>query len=146
MLDMKADPGLVGETAIGALVVAAHQLQLRMDDELRELGLSARGFVALCTIRANPGLSRAALARELGIAPQAVGAMATRLIEAGLVNSSPLDPGKPTYYRPTPLGLDRLDRARECVAGLERRVTAGLSGTTLERIVRDMIQLRDGLG
>jgi hypothetical protein len=59
-----------GETVTGANVVAAHQLQLRMDSELPALGLSMRGFVALCTIRDNPGLSRAALARELGIAPR----------------------------------------------------------------------------
>ncbi|HZS21759.1 MAG TPA: MarR family transcriptional regulator [Pseudonocardiaceae bacterium] len=144
MLDLEGGPGMVvGGTVAGAIVVAAHQLQLRVDDELREFGLSARRFVALCAIRDNPGLSRAALGRVMGIAPQAVGSMAARLMAAGLVDSSPRDPGNPTYYRLTPRGLDRLQHACKRVARLEQHVTALLHDTTLERIVGDMVALRD---
>lgn len=134
---------MVGQTITGAIVVTAHQLQLSIDSELRDLGLSARGFVMLCAIRDNPGLNRAALGRELGIAPQAVGSMAARLTDAGLAEASPRDPGNPTYYRLTPNGLDCLDRAHQRVARLEQRVTARLLDNTLERIACDMIALRD---
>jgi DNA-binding MarR family transcriptional regulator len=145
MLHARCAPAVVGDTVTGAIVVAAHQLQQRMDSELRVLGLSSRAFVALCTIRDNPGLSRAALARELGIAPQAVGAMAARLVAAGLAKSSPLDPGNPTYYQLTQAGLDSLERARDRVAELERQVTARLCDTTLERIAADLTRLREVL-
>src|SRR5262249_18513974 len=105
-------------------------------------GLSARGFVALCAIRDNPGLSRAELARELGVAPQAVGAMAARLAAAGLVESTPLDPGNPTHYRLTPRGLEHAARASECLAALGRHAAARLCDTTLDRIVHDLTRLR----
>lgn len=134
-----------GRRVTGALMAATHQLQLRLDHELRPVGLSARGFVALCAIQDNPGLSRAQMAKELGVAAQAVGSMAARLVAAGLAESSSLGPGNPTSYRLTPRGLDRLDLARERVAQLERQLSGRLHDTTLERIVRDTTQVLEAL-
>jgi DNA-binding MarR family transcriptional regulator len=68
---------------------AQHGLRLRMDEDLKELGVTAPQYAALSVLAEEPGLSNAGLARRSFVTPQTMNQILTRLEEAGLVERRP---------------------------------------------------------
>jgi DNA-binding MarR family transcriptional regulator len=127
------------------LVTLGHLLELRLDRVLRPEGLTARQFCVLRAISETPNVSRASLARELHISPQAVGELTRRLAAAGLVERPEADPGRATAVRLTPNGTDCLKRSRAIVADAERDTVALLDPTTVEGLLAGVRGLLESL-
>lgn len=125
------------------LVTLGHLLELRLDRVLRPEGLTARQFCVLRAIAEASNVSRASLARELHISPQAVGELTRRLATAGFVERPEAVPGRATAVRLTPRGTDCLTRSRAIVADTEHDTVALLEPTIAEGLltgVRDLLE------
>ena len=72
-----------------AIKRAQHALRLRMDLCLRPLGITTPQYSVLSTIRANPGLSNAQLARRAFVTPQTMQAILAGLEREGLLVREP---------------------------------------------------------
>ena len=127
------------------LVTLGHLLELRLDRVLRPEGLTARQFCVLRAIAEASNVSRASLARELHISPQAVGELTRRLAAAGLVERPEADPGRATAVRLTPNGTDCLKRSRAIVADTERETVAMLDPGTVEGLLTGVRGLLESL-
>jgi DNA-binding MarR family transcriptional regulator len=127
------------------LVTLGHLLELRLDRVLRPEGLTARQFCVLRAISETSNISRASLARELHISPQAVGELTRRLAAAGLVERPEADPGRATAVRLTPNGTDCLKRSRAIVADTERGTVALLDPDTVEGLLAGVRGLLESL-
>jgi DNA-binding MarR family transcriptional regulator len=78
------------ENRIGyELKKAQHVLRLRMDEALKELGVTTPQYAALSALAEEPGLSNAGLARRSFVTPQTMNQILARLEEAGLVERRP---------------------------------------------------------
>ncbi len=64
-------------------------VRVRMDDQLRALGMTAHQFSVLTTLRRLPGLSTAELARYSKVSPQAMSQLVAGLEKRGLVGRTP---------------------------------------------------------
>ncbi len=78
------------ENRIGyELKKAQHVLRLRIDEALKELGVTTPQYAALSVLAEEPGLSNAGLARRSFVTPQTMNQILIRLEEAGLVERRP---------------------------------------------------------
>ena len=127
------------------LVTLGHLLELRLDRVLRPEGLTARQFCVLRAISEASNVSRASLARELHISPQAVGELTRRLAAAGLAERPEADPGRATAVRLTPNGTDCLKRSRAIVSETERDTVALLDPSTVEGLLAGVRGLLESL-
>jgi DNA-binding MarR family transcriptional regulator len=127
------------------LVTLGHLLELRLDRALRPEGLTARQFCVLRAIAETSNVSRASLARELHISPQAVGELTRRLAAAGLVERPEADPGRATAVHLTPNGTDCLKRSRAIVAETEQDTVAMLDPTTVDGLLTGIRGLLESL-
>lgn len=127
------------------LVTLGHLLELRLDRVLRSEGLTARQFCVLRAIAETSNVSRASLARELHISPQAVGELTRRLAAAGLVERPEADPGRATAVRLTLNGIDCLKRSRAIVADTERETVALLDQGTADGLLAGVRGLLESL-
>jgi len=127
------------------LVTLGHLLELRLDRVLRPEGLTARQFCVLRAISDAPNVSRASLARELHISPQAVGELTRRLAAAGLVERPEADPGRATAVRLTPAGTDCLKRSRAIVAETEHETVAMIDPDTVDGLLAGVRELLEAL-
>ena len=127
------------------LVTLGHLLELRLDRVLRPEGLTARQFCVLRAIAESANVSRASLARELHISPQAVGELTRRLAAAGLVERPEADPGRATEVRLTPNGTECLKRSRAIVADTERDTVAMLDPGTVDGLLSGVRGLLESL-
>lgn len=116
----------------GAVVLAGHLLETRLDQALRPEGLTARQLRALRYIAATPDVTRAELAAILCTSKQAAGGIAQRLHAIRLVGRKGDGPGFPVTFRITAAGRRCLARAGAIVVDTEREVTAQLSSTSLK--------------
>jgi DNA-binding MarR family transcriptional regulator len=126
------------ESLTRLVTVAAHLLELRLDKALRAVGISMRQFHTLSVIASDPGVSRAELAKQLQISPQAAGGLTLRLAAAGLIERPTLRSGVPTPHRLTDAGIRRLQDATSVIAAGERGAVQSLPEASLSSI-------RDGL-
>lgn len=94
-----------------ALKRAQHALRLRVDETLREIGLTTPQYAVLSVLEDSPGLSGAELARRSFVTPQTMNAIVTKLEDAGVLVRSP----HPEHGRV--LRTDLTERGRELVSG-----------------------------
>ncbi len=74
------------ENSIGyELKKAQHALRLKMDEALKELGVTTPQYAALSVLAEEPGLSNAGLARRSFVTPQTMKQILGRLEALGLV-------------------------------------------------------------
>jgi DNA-binding MarR family transcriptional regulator len=93
-------------------------LERRINRALNERNVTAGQFIALVHLARCPGMSRAELAREIQVTPQAIGALAAQLLEKGLVSKVASGPGHPHAFTLTDDGcqlIDELMPAMECI-------------------------------
>ncbi len=123
-----------------ALKRAQHALRLRMDESLREVGLTTPQYAVLSLLEVDPGLSNAELARRAFVTPQTMNGIVAKLEAAGLLTRS----AHPTHGRlqPTFLTLEgerSLAVAHPHAAEVERRMVLGL-GSTAEMALLDALR------
>jgi DNA-binding MarR family transcriptional regulator len=115
--------------AVGYLLRQA-QLTLRgaLDAALRDLGITTPQYSVLSVLEIEPGLSGAELARTSMLTPQTTNGILVALERAGHIVRTPTTrDGRVLQARLTDTGRALLDRARERVAEVERRMTAPLT-------------------
>ncbi len=104
--------------------------RLSLERALADLGVTPPQFVVLTMLKAYPGLSGADLARVALSTPQTVGVIIRNLERDGAIRKTPHPVhGRLLQWKLTRRGLTLLDKCRRHAMALERRLTAGLSGT-----------------
>jgi len=73
------------DRVIWALRRAELAVQNLKDRRLRSVGLRASHYMLLASVRTEPGLAGATLARRLNVTPQAIASLAARLETLGLI-------------------------------------------------------------
>ena len=116
-------------TQIGyAIKQAQSLLHLRMEEALRPLHLTVSQYSCLHSLRREPGISAAALARATFVTRQSMNAMLQQLIDRGLVERpARAETGRALPTVLTPAGADALDAAQKLVDAVEQRMLDGLS-------------------
>lgn len=103
-------------------------LHLRMEEALRPLALTVSQYSCLHSLRREPGISAAALARSTFVTRQSMNAMLQQLLDRGLVDRpSRAETGRALPTRLTDAGTEALEAAQELVDDVERRMLGGLS-------------------
>jgi DNA-binding MarR family transcriptional regulator len=111
--------------------------RLTLERALDEFGVTVPQFVVLTMLKAYPGLSGADLARVALLTPQTVGVIIRNLERDRAIRKTPHPVhGRMLQWTLTPRGLKVLDKCRRQALALERRLSAGLSGTAEASIRR----------
>lgn len=120
---------------LGYLFRLAHQrLRAALEDELRDLGLSAQDYVVLSVFETRPELSSSELARITQVRRQTMHTAVLGLERAGLLERRPRNQ-RVVLIGPTEQGRKTLKAATQRVREVERAALAGLSRDE-ERAVR----------
>src|SRR4051795_13432474 len=114
---------------------ASHAFATRMEQQLRDHGLTRPQFGVLSVLVADPGLSAADLARAAMVTPQAINLLVAGLERDGFVRREP----HPTHGRivqlfPTAAGTKAVRDAYPAVIDLESQITEKLSARQLAAI------------
>ena len=125
---------------VGYLLKQAQALlRLRMEDALRPLDLTVSQYSCLHSLRRDPGISAAALARSVFMTRQSMSAMLQQLIDRDLVTRTEQpDSGRALPTELTAAGERALENAQELVTAVEQRMLSGLAS-------RDRAALAQGL-
>ena len=101
--------------------------RLTLERALDDLGVTPPQFAVLTMLRAYPGLSGADLARVALLTPQTVGVIIRNLERDGAIRKTPHPVhGRVLQWSLTRRGGTLLDKSRQRVVALERRLVAGL--------------------
>ncbi len=125
------------ENSVGyELKRAQHALRLRMDEALKQTGLTTPQYSALSVLEASPGLSGAELARRCFVTPQTMNQILANLVAAGLVDRRPhLAHGRVLQAYLTKKGSKRLAEAHRVIESVEERMLAGLGRKKRSRLL-----------
>jgi DNA-binding MarR family transcriptional regulator len=108
-----------------------------LEEELRDLGLSAQEYGLLSLFESRSELSTSELARLAQVTRQTMHSAVLGLESAGLVERRAKN-RRVVLLRPTKRGREHLQAATERVRAVERAALAGLSGDE-ERTVREWL-------
>ena len=127
-------------TQIGyAIKQAQSLLHLRMEEALRPLHLTVSQYSCLHSLRREPGISAAALARATFVTRQSMNAMLQQLIDRGLVERpARAETGRALPTVLTPAGAEALDAAQKLVDAVEQRMLDGLSPNERSALARGL--------
>jgi DNA-binding MarR family transcriptional regulator len=110
--------------------------RLTLERALDDLRVTPPQFAVLTMLRAYPGLSGADLARVALLTPQTVGVIIRNLQRDGAIRKTPHPVhGRVLQWTLTRRGGTLLDKSRQRVLALERRLVAGL-GTKAQVTIR----------
>ena len=142
-----AQEGIRLGTSVGyALKRAATALRVAMEDALAPLGLSVTQYSTLELLGQRPGLSASALARGTFVTRQSMQTVLAGLGERDLVTRPSTAPhGRTLPTRLTDDGEALRARASDAVAGVERRMLAGLPAGGEERLLAGLVACADAL-
>ena len=120
---------MVNQPQVGYLLKQAQSLlRVRMEEALKPLDLTVSQYSCLHSLRREPGISAAALARSVFMTRQSMSAMLQQLIDRGLVTRTEQpDGGRALPTELTPAGEDALDDAQKLVTAVEQRMLSGLT-------------------
>jgi len=127
-------------TQVGyTLKQAQSLLHLRMEEALRPLRLTVSQYSCLHSLRREPGISAAALARATFVTRQSMNTMLQQLIDRGLVERpARAETGRALPTLLTAEGGDALDAAQTLVDGVEQRMLTGLSASESAELARGL--------
>ncbi|HEX4443566.1 MAG TPA: MarR family transcriptional regulator [Galbitalea sp.] len=125
---------------VGYLLKHAQSLlHVRMEEALRELGLTVSHYSCLFHLRADSGISASALARRTFVTRQSMNVMLQQLIDRGLVaRPTRAHSGRALPAALTPAGISALDAAQVVVGGVEQRMLSGLTPKDSEALARGL--------
>jgi DNA-binding MarR family transcriptional regulator len=129
-----------------ALRRADLNLQTAKERPLREVGVPGAHYSVLISLRINPGLTGAELARMISVTPQAVALLVGKLTDRGLVERR-MHPRHRNVQELhlTDTGRDELAKAEHIVSDLERHIRESL-GEQRYRQLRELLgQVIDSL-
>ena len=117
-----------------AVIVAAHQVEVRYELALRDVGISLRDFAVLAEIRQRRGLGQRALAEHVGVGDARLSDQLSCLETEGLVERTlnETDLRRRRIYL-TPEGDLALAAARERIDATDRAWLSGLGSTERPR-------------
>ena len=111
--------------------------RLTLERALEDLRVTPPQFAVLTMLRAYPGLSGADLARVALLTPQTVGVIIRNLERDGAIRKTPHPVhGRVLQWSLTRRGGTLLDKSRQRVVALERRLVAGLGAKAQATIRR----------
>lgn len=109
------------------LVQTAHLAGRRFHELFAQQGLTAHQFGVLVALSRRPGLSQAALAREILVTPQSVGDIVIQMDSADLVRrTAPPRRGTATSVEITPHGRATLEKTYPLVSAINTPAALGL--------------------
>lgn len=110
--------------------------RLTMERMLADLGVTPPQFAVLTMLNAYPGLSGADVARVALLTPQTVGVIIGNLERDGAIKKTrhPVH-GRVLQWTLTRHGVSLLDKCRDRVSAVERRLVAGI-GSRDEAVIR----------
>lgn len=129
------------ESVTEALRHLGHLLEVTLNQQLIEQGLTARQFNALWYIAEHGYLGRKALARLLHTTAQAAGGLARRLHQSGYLERIITHPSGPIVFGLTDAGRQRLAHAIPLVAEAEGKALAFLPRAAASNLVSSIQQL-----
>jgi DNA-binding MarR family transcriptional regulator len=114
-----------------------HALRVRMDNALRETGLTTPQYAALNAIEEKPGQSGNKIARQCFVTPQTMNLILANLESVGLIVRRP----HPEYGRIlqaylTPLGESRLQESHQRVYTIEENMVADFDDEQLNQLAQ----------
>jgi DNA-binding MarR family transcriptional regulator len=114
------------------MILHGRNLEGRLQERLREHGLSMRRLGLLGHLQASPGISFSGLARRAGIRVQSLQPVMAEMLEAGLVRAiGGVDQGRAAAVELTDSGRTALLTARGVIAALEQEVFVGGAWSSL---------------
>jgi DNA-binding MarR family transcriptional regulator len=125
------------ENSIGyELKRAQHALRLRVDEALKQAGLTTPQYAALSVLEASPGISGAELARRSFVTPQTMNSIVTRLETAGLISrgAHPAH-GRVLQAHLTEEGKKLLSGAHRSVRKVEEHMLSDLTAEEKQRLL-----------
>jgi DNA-binding MarR family transcriptional regulator len=125
---------------VGYLVYRVERrLRVRLDEVVRNAGVTTTEYVTLSVLRDRDGLSSAQLARWAFVTPQAMNLVVSALEDRGFVRRRP-DPRHRRILRAsvTAKGLRVLERCDEAMDVIEADMLRGLEPETIE-VVRQAL-------
>jgi len=135
------------EHRIGYLIKGVQQaIRHRMDDELRQLGLSTSQYAALNALEQSDRLSNADLARACFVTPQTMQQLVKGLEREGWIERCPHpEHGRIIQTRLTVSGKAVLDEAHRLVEAIEEAMVYGLTDQERERLATSLIRCQSNL-
>lgn len=116
------------------VIKLGRQIERRLQRALKGSGINATQLAALLDIARRPGISRAALARELQVTPQAVARVTAHLLDDGLIIRTIETPGRPTQFNVTPRGFRLIQQAAPALASAHRDLLGPFLPKTAEAV------------
>ena len=121
-------------------------LHVRMEEALRPLHLTVSHYSCLHSLRREPGISAAGLARATFVTRQSMNTMLQQLIDRDLVTRPALaESGRALPAALTTAGSETLDAAQKLVDGIEQRMLAGMSDDETAVLARGLASCIDAL-
>jgi MarR family transcriptional regulator for hemolysin len=124
----------------------ARMLRTYADQRARPFGISRAQWAVLIRIERTEGLKQSELAEILDLQPISLTRLLDRLAESGLIERR-ADPNdrraNRLYLRPAARPL--LDQLAELGTDMMAAVLEGLDGTTIERMLNDLLLIKDNL-
>lgn len=124
----------------------ARMLRTYADQRARQFGISRAQWAVLIRIERTEGLKQSELAEILDLQPISLTRLLDRLADSGLIERR-ADPNdrraNRLYLRPAARPL--LDQLAELGTDMMATVLAGLDGATIERMLNDLILIKDNL-
>ncbi|WP_068212201.1 MarR family winged helix-turn-helix transcriptional regulator [Rathayibacter tanaceti] len=144
--DQRAD-ARAADRVVWALRRAELAVQAEKERGLRPLGLAAAHYTFLATLAADAGLTGAELARRIGVTPQAVASLLTRLEARGLVErrSHPRHSHVHELHLTAP-GHAALAEADRAIDAVEQKVVRLLGADGAEQLRGGLETLAAGIG
>ena len=134
------------DRTIWALRRAELAVQALKDRHLRDLGMAASHYALLATVNTEPGLTGAALARRLGVTPQAVASLVARLEGRGQVERRPHPRHTQVHeLHLTDDGHAALEKADAVMTQVEQQVVDTLGADENRRLRSALETLASGL-
>jgi DNA-binding MarR family transcriptional regulator len=119
---------------------AQHALRTSMDDQLGSLGVTAAQFNVLSSVRQQPGISNASLARDAFVTAQSMLGIVANLEKMGLLLRTPHKThGRIIRSELTRKGAEVLASALKAIARVEKSMTAGFSAREIDTL-RSMLR------
>ena len=121
-------PPLLARRLGYVLKQAQHGLRVRMDDELRSVGLTTPQYAVLCCVENEPGISNAGLARAAFVTPQTTQGIIANLERDGFVVRAPDEThGRILCTKLTTKGRKVLEKSHRVVGVIEKQLVKGIS-------------------